>query len=161
MNRHDVKHKATQLYCDQCKRTVEHQLPDIAYSKEEFVAWLMSQPNQPQLWQDWEQSGYSRWLAPSVDRLDDYKGYSLDNIRLTTWKENFDRGHHDRKAGINNKMSRAVNQFNLDGSFIAKHESLAIAARHLGNLKLKRNIQLVCEGKRQTASGYIWKYVES
>ena len=38
-----------------------------------------------------------------VDRLNDYKGYSFDNIQLMTWQENKDKGHRDCLNGINNK----------------------------------------------------------
>ena len=42
-------------------------------------------------------------LAPSIDRKDDYKPYTFDNIQLTTWQQNKAKGHEDCKNGINNK----------------------------------------------------------
>lgn len=63
-----------------------HQPP--AYTKEELTAWLLDQPNWIQLCSDWKKSNFESDLAPSIDRLDNSKGYSFDNIQLITWKEN-------------------------------------------------------------------------
>jgi hypothetical protein len=41
-----------------------------------------------ELYNNWIDSGYKKSDKPSVDRIDDYKGYSFDNIQLMTWKEN-------------------------------------------------------------------------
>ena len=43
----------------------------------------------------WQSSNYKRNLAPSIDRKDDTKGYSFENITVMTWKEN------DKKASEN------------------------------------------------------------
>jgi hypothetical protein len=38
----------------------------------------------------WEASGFEKLKKPSIDQLDNSRGYSLDNIRLVTWKENLE-----------------------------------------------------------------------
>jgi hypothetical protein len=45
------------------------------------------------LYKNWVKSGYEKNFRPSVDRLDSTKGYSFDNIRLVTWKENNNANH--------------------------------------------------------------------
>ena len=63
-----------------------HQPP--AYTLEEFREWFAVQSNKAKLWKAWEESGYDKWSAPSVDRLDQTKGYSFDNIELVDYKTN-------------------------------------------------------------------------
>jgi hypothetical protein len=60
------------------------------YTKEDLYEWVMSQDNFKFLYEKWKNNQYATDLKPSVDRLDDYKPYSLDNIQLITWKENND-----------------------------------------------------------------------
>lgn len=51
-----------------------------------------------QLHAEWVVSGYDKYKAPSFDRLDNFKGYSFDNIQLVTWEVN------DRLGSIFNSM---------------------------------------------------------
>ena len=67
-----------------------HQLP--TYSKEELHVWITSQSNFKELYDNWIASDCDMWLIPSVDRLDDAKGYSFNNIQLITWRENHEKG---------------------------------------------------------------------
>jgi len=54
---------------------------------------------------------------------------------------------------------KLVEQYDTDGNFIRLFESAREAARTLG---LKGTIiSSVCRGKRKTAGGYFWKYVEN
>lgn len=57
--------------------------------RHELRAWALSQPNFNVLWASYEKSGWLRDLKPSIDRLDNKRGYELDNIRLVTWRENY------------------------------------------------------------------------
>jgi hypothetical protein len=50
----------------------------------------------------------------------------------------------------------AVNQFSLSGKFIARHESVADAARKVGIAD--SNISRCARGDRPTAGGFIWRY---
>jgi len=126
------------------------------YTKEEFKNWLFSQPKFDELYNNWVLSNFERSLTPSIDRLNDYKGYSFDNIRLTAWKDNNIKGHNDRKEGRNNKINKAVLQFDLKGNFISEFHSFRFAERETG--VNQANMNLVCQGKRKTAGGFIWKY---
>ena len=108
------------------------------------------------LWNNWIESNYDKMTKPSVDRLDDYKGYSLDNIQLMTWEENKAKGSRDRKNGVNNKKSKAVLQYDLQGNLIKEYYSIMQAEREtkISNVSISR----VCNGKRKTAGGFKWKY---
>ena len=124
-----------------------HAPPD--YTKEELREWFWSQPNAEKLYYDWVISGYDKKSRPSVDRIDDYKGYSFCNIQLMTWNEN--------NRQTQPKRSIAVLQYDLDMNFIKEHES---AKKALLNLikQPSGHIGCCCKGKRKTAHGFIWRY---
>lgn len=42
------------------------------------------------LWREYVESGFQKDRCPSLDRLDNSVGYMRNNVRLVTWKENFD-----------------------------------------------------------------------
>ena len=78
------------------------------YTNLELQEWIFKQENFEELYDNWVESWYKKSLVPSVDRLDDYKWYSFDNIQLTTWDKNRKRIYQDMKNWINNKQSKAV-----------------------------------------------------
>lgn len=54
------------------------------------------------------------------------------------------------------RTSRIVQQYNLQGDFIAEYYSLNEAGRAINTSS--QNIGKVCRGERPTAGGFIWKY---
>ena len=131
------------------------------YSKEELREWLFSQTLFYELFSNWVDSGFIKNLTPSCDRHNetgdyDYLPYTLDLIRLCTWKENMEKGFHDKRNGINNKTSKVVLQYSKDMVLIKKHKSIRGAARELG-LK-DANIVVCCKNINRTAHGFYWRY---
>lgn len=126
------------------------------YTRVEFTDWLLNNEDFHILYLEWVLSDYKKELTPSVDRLDDYKSYSFDNIRLVTWHENNLKGCIDRINGINNKKSNAIIQKDLQGNIVKRFYSVAQAARETGiNF---RNIHAVAKLQRKTAGGFSWHY---
>ena len=128
------------------------------HNKEELKAWLFSQDVFNDLFSVWAASDYDKLLKPSCDRLDDYKPYTLDNIKLTTWGDNKKKGEQDRKNGINNKVNKAVIQLSLDGNVVAEFHSASEANRVT---KVSRKaISDCCNNKPSyhTAGGFKWKF---
>jgi len=127
-----------------------------SYSLDEFREWLFSQNNFEYLYNNWKNCNYEKMLSPSVDRIDDYKGYSIDNISLTTWYENKKRGHQDSKNGINNKNNKSV--YMIDFNFNKKKyfHSVMEASRRTGIDRA--HISSCCNGKRKSAGGYYWEF---
>lgn len=145
------------IYHLQCRHSKKrgHSLPK--YTKEELKEWIFSQDNFNSLYDSWKKSEYNKDLKPSIDRIDDYKGYSFDNIRLMTWKQNNINSHNATKHGINNKRNKAVRQKSLEGITIKDFPSQNIASRDTG--VNQSDISSVCRGKRKTAGGFKWEYI--
>ena len=129
-----------------------------AYTKQELKDWLFSQKLFHKLFDNWVKSGYENKLKPSIDRKNDYKGYSLDNIQLMTWGENNKKSHLDRINGINNKQSKAVIGINKKTGEKTEFYSMSKAGR-VRNIKIS-NISKCCSNKKgyKSAGGYIWKF---
>jgi hypothetical protein len=63
----------------------------IMFSKEEFLKWCDQKNNFKTfnyLFKKWSEENYPRRLTPSIDRIDNKKGYTLKNIHWITQKEN-------------------------------------------------------------------------
>lgn len=158
--RRTVKGLVNSIYHHQKEHSLSRVHPLPNYSKEELYLWVIAQSNFQKLYSNWANGGYIRKQIPSVDRIDDYKHYSLDNIQLMTFAENEAKNHKDRREGINNKMNTAVIQRSISGEFIDRFNSMHIAER---SLKIQSaNIWKVCAGRdgRKTAGGFKWEYAE-
>jgi len=128
------------------------------YTKEDFKSWLLNKTEFMSYYGAWCAMGYQKDLKPSIDRLDDYKDYSFDNIRLVVWYVNRMKANSDMKNGINNKQNKAVIQYSKDGFFIKEYHSVNEASR-LNSIG-QSCITKVCNNikGRKTAGGFIWKY---
>lgn len=146
------------LFYNQKGRSKRKNLGEVEYTLSEFKEFVLSENVFHQLFKKWEESGFKMGESPSIDRLDDYKPYSLSNIRITTWDINNKKGHKDRKSGINNKVSKAIIQTNLNGIFENEFYSIREAGRILGIHN--ELIGSVCRGKRSSYKGFIYKYKE-
>lgn len=134
------------------KRNME--LP--VYTKEEFKRWVLSRYNFKSIFNNWKDDNYSKNLKPSIDRIDDYEGYDFDNMQLTTWIDNKNKGHNDRKLGINNKRNTHVTQLDKNtNAIIADYHSMMEAQRNTGILA--GNIYNVISGRSLTAGGFKWQ----
>lgn len=64
-------------------------------SKEVFLEWCENNRDEfESIWQQWKESGYERKLSPSIDRIDNDKGYFPDNMQWITVSENASK-HED------------------------------------------------------------------
>lgn len=84
----------------------------------------------------------------------------ISNLELTTHKENIEKAVEIGliKTGEDSYNSRQVISINvLDESIVSKYGSIRLAEKHTGISS--GNISQVCLGKRKTAGGYKWKYI--
>ncbi len=79
-----------------------HLPPDYTFYK--LSRWLYTETKFIYLFEQWEKSGWEPGLIPSIDRLNESQGYSLDNIQVITWNENRQKEHDLQK------IKRSVNQ---------------------------------------------------
>jgi hypothetical protein len=48
-----------------------------------------------ELYQEWQRSGFRTEIVPSVDRIDNRKGYEIDNIQIIPWNMNKLKGIYE------------------------------------------------------------------
>jgi hypothetical protein len=138
-------------------RKREHPAP--SYSFDDFINWLIEQPHLTDMWNTYQKSEHDKMFAPSIDRLDDDKPYSLDNIALMTWKENFDKSRMSIRHGSLNKgktSAKPVYQLDSDGSIIKEYPSASAAAEEHG--VQGSQIRAVCVGTQKQTNGTFWRY---
>lgn len=63
----------------------------------------------------------------------------------------------ETKQGTRNPRARAIEQYTLDGAFIARYETMNDAAAAVG-LKRTSHISRCCSGERNKCAGYVWRY---
>ena len=65
-------------------------------SKQEFILFAENS-NYRKLYNSWVESGYVHKLVPSIDRVDNNKGYTIDNIQFLTKSDNIIKGNKEVK----------------------------------------------------------------
>lgn len=134
-----------------------HAMP--TYTRKELAEWLYSQELFHRLYDNWKRLDYQKEYVPSVDRKDDFIGYSISNIQLMTWGENKDKQNNDILNGISTSGTAtnvSVVQLDKNDEVIATYRSLHEAKRQTGVNESK--ICEVAKGRRKTAGGYKWRY---
>ena len=144
----------TKMYASQRRHSKKRGHNPPTYTNNELKEWLFAQKEFHELYDKWKRLDYQKKYIPSVDRLDDYSGYSLSNIQITTWNENMKKGHRDSRNGINNKRNKAVIKMRLDGEIIDIYHSMNEAERVTGIPS--SNISNCCSGKLNSAGGFLW-----
>lgn len=127
----------------------------VPYSKAELGIWLYANGFK-HLYDDWISSGMKKGLKPSVDRIDDFKGYSFDNIKLGTWDQN---RHHQisdirNGTGTGGLRCKPVEKLDSNGNCICMYVSYSSASRDVGySLEYPIKHGTKCRG------GFYWRYV--
>ena len=86
--------------------------------------------------------------------------FDKTNLRWATPKENSNNPlsiikKSESKKGIKNNRHQPVLQYDKDGNFIREWDTMTEAET---TLNITHKIHYVCQGKRKTCGGYIWKY---
>jgi len=144
------------MYICQIERSKKRNHPLPKYTFEEFKDWLDLQLNFDEIYFNWVNSNFETSLKPSIDRCNDYLGYSFDNITLGTWKENCDHNYKSQVNGENQKQCISVIQYTLKDKLIKEFFSIGEASRVTGIDT--SSIIACCKERRKTAGNYIWKY---
>ncbi len=146
----------TQIYHMQKQSSKERGHPLPAYSKEQLKTWIFLHPDFESLYNTWVASGYVKDYAPSCDRIDTLKPYSLGNIQLVAFKQNHLNENRDMRKGIIGKAKKVEGIYRPTGrkvSFVSASE----AQRQIGIQK--NHINDCCLGKRISAGNYTWRFI--
>lgn len=66
------------------------------YSFKELKDWTAASEKFSDLFSAWKDSGYDKELKPSFDRINPLLPYSLDNLQVLTWRENYMKGIREK-----------------------------------------------------------------
>ena len=126
------------------------------YTKEELKEWLYKNGFK-KLYDEWVSSGYDKIKKPSVDRIDDFKSYSFENIRLTTWGANKLHQVEDALSGkgTSGRKCKPVLQLK-DGGLVAEYVSFSECRRVMG-YSMEKTLKTGTVDRR----GYSYQYKES
>ncbi len=130
-----------------------------AYTKDELFEYITSHEDFDNIFKKWEESNYNKMFTPSIDRLNDYLGYSFDNIRFVPYIINVSKAYSDRKNGIGvcgDNSCLKVKQLSLKGDFISEFYSMSEASRKTG-LQIS-NISRCCRKERKSSGGFMWEF---
>ena len=127
---------------------------EMPYTKDELISWCKDN-GFDDLFAAWELSGYVNKLKPSVDRINDFNGYSFDNIRIVTWHENRLHQSDDRKngKGTSGKVCKSVLKFDRDFNLICEYVSFNSARREAGY-----SMEYAIKNKTKCKKGFYWRY---
>ena len=119
--------RTQQLYKNH-KLRAKHAGYVLDYTKKELQQFIQDQEDYIAIWDNWEKNNWSKETAPSIDREDSSKRYTLDNIQLVPWGFNNTKGRieHGRKVKdcttgkIYPSASEAARQLDIHTSAILK-----------------------------------------
>jgi len=142
------------IYKTQVKSSKIRGHNEVPYTKQELSEWMYKNGFK-ELYEDWVKSGFQKDMKPSCDRLDDFNGYSFDNMRLVTWKENREKQRLDilNGTGTSGTRCKALEQFNSEMKKIAEYVSFSEAKRQKG-YSMERSIR----SGRKDKNGFYWRY---
>ena len=129
----------------------------MGYTKKELSDWLYENGFKV-LFDAWSASGNLSPLKPSVDRIDDFKGYSFDNITLSTWDSNRKHQHDDIMNGVGTggKRCKKLYRYNKKKELVATYVSYSQAVRDVGY-----SLEYQIRNNKMCRNGYYWSYIVS
>lgn len=144
------------IYNSQIRSSMYRKMEKPNYTFNQFVVWMYSNKYK-KIFKEWVDAGFIKNKKPSIDRLDDYKSYSLDNIRLVTWDDNFKKAISDKLSGKNKKQWKPVLQLDVSGNLIKSYDSIKQASIATGINQ--SNISNCCHGKKRYKTIRGFKFV--
>ena len=142
------------IYSSQRASSRERNHKEPTYSLIELKEWLMSDWLFDLLYNNWKNCGYLKDMKPSLDRLDDSKGYSFDNIQAVSFLENRMKANYNAKNNILIHGHKKVIQKNINGEVVSRYNSISEASRTLAIDK--NRISLCCNKHIKSYLGCLW-----
>lgn len=92
------------MHRDMRQRTKQKGFDNII-SKEEFIEYGMNNKDYIRLYKEWVDSNYKFKLTPTVDRINNLKGYTSNNIQFLAHNDNARKGTRDHNKNRHIKMT--------------------------------------------------------
>ena len=157
-----------QIYRAMRKRNIDKFNSELPFTEPEFEKWLEDNYGEKAktMFKTYVDSDCDKYLKPSIDRIDDYKGYSFDNMQLLTWAENNEKGRQGRKNKEScSRIAREVyaievTQYDLSGQVVNVFQSVRDVERITGysSTSIGRACRRTEKNIRCVSHGFIWKY---
>lgn len=122
--------------------------PQPSYTFDELYEWLSQDFIFNLLYDNWCNTVYEKDMIPSIDRMDDSKPYTFENIQVMTWAENDFKGRMSCR--------KSVVQLTLDGELVASYKTIKEASENTG--VAKGNIVKTCKKEIGQSGGFQWLY---
>lgn len=146
-----------ELFHTQKQKSKKRNMPLPNYNIQSLTHWVFSKKIFHILYKNWEKNNYSQALRPSIDRIDDYKPYTFNNIQILTWKQNQEKAVKDAVSGKTRKTLKPIVQLSLNNKPIKEYYSISQASREL-SINLSSIVNCL-KGRYKTSGGFKWKYL--
>lgn len=148
--RHTPKGVLTNMYHHQKARNKKNGFGEIGYSLKWFQDTFLNDEKYKRLFIEWEKGGYKKAQKPTIDRINNKKGYEKDNIHLLSWAENRFKQTMERRSRKGCVLQK------LNGEIVKVWKSQREVWRTL-NIQQSMLSQALT-GKCKTAYGFEWEY---
>lgn len=119
-------------------------------SKNEWNQWVEDHMDDfMRLYKVWKVSGYQHKYCPSIDRIDNSKGYTKDNLQWLSSVDNvikYQKEIHDKRGIVVKKNGKIVGRYWSQGE-----AAIATGVN-------KSNISAILHGVRSSSKGYTFEY---
>lgn len=152
----------SEIYTRQLQSSKYRKMPPPSYSAKELKRWILLNPLFRPLYITWLKSGYKTELIPSIDRLNDYLPYTLDNIQLMTWAENKIKGERETKEGKKYNKVKSVVCLEKDterfiNQYYSYHEAMRDTSIRFNTIASAVSKNIESKGvKNYLGGGYYW-----
>jgi hypothetical protein len=123
---------------------------DVEFSLEDFHKRFIDDKKFLRLHSEWLSSGMDKMKKPSIDRISNKKGYTVENTHMITWAENRHKQVMERRC-----RKGAVVQY-LNGVEVARFKSQRDACLKTGISQGNMSSQM--NGKRSHVEGFVFKF---
>ena len=141
------------LYKSMVQRSKSRNHPKPNFTKKEFKKWIYKN-NFLVMWESWSKHQCNKNLKPSINRKNDFKPYTFNNMELLTTKENRLHQNSDIRTGqsTSGKICKPVIQYknNIE---IARYVSFNQARRIM-----KYSMEKAIKSGKIDKHGYSYKY---